>query len=151
MTLFVSSVAISSNVYVVDASVWVSSVIPNDANHLPAARWLNETRRVNYTLWAPNIVLPEVAGAVARLTDDVTQAVLAVRSLRRLLASRLVGLDSPLAAMAATVAAELKIRGADAVYVALANQRGFTLVTLDSQQALRAQPLIDVVWLRPES
>ena len=42
--------------------------------------------------------------------------------------------------MAAELAAERQIRGCDAVYVALAQQCGATLITLDGQQRERVPP-----------
>jgi predicted nucleic acid-binding protein len=42
--------------------------------------------------------------------------------------------DDALGLLAAELAAQYQIRGCDAVYVALAQQRGATMVTLDGQQ-----------------
>ena len=43
-----------------------------------------------------------------------------------------------LADLSAQIAAELRLRGADAVYVAVAVQRGVPLITFDDQQRNRA-------------
>lgn len=42
--------------------------------------------------------------------------------------------------LAAELAAQHQIRGCDAIYVALAQQRGATLITLDNQQRQRVPP-----------
>lgn len=50
----------------------------------------------------------------------------------------LVALDDALAEVAATIAADRALRGADAVYVAVAQRYGTTLVSLDHEQRERA-------------
>jgi predicted nucleic acid-binding protein len=55
-----------------------------------------------------------------------------------------VPLDDDLARESAKVAASQHLRGSDAVYVAVARRFGAALVTLDSEQARRAAPLIPV-------
>jgi predicted nucleic acid-binding protein len=47
-----------------------------------------------------------------------------------------------LAERAAEIAAEYKIRGCDAIYVALAEQLGEELVTLDNEQLTRSTAVI---------
>ena len=58
--------------------------------------------------------------------------------LSRLPYLRFVPLTRSLALAAASLAADYRLRGADAVYVAVARQFGTTLVTLDDQQRTRA-------------
>ena len=58
--------------------------------------------------------------------------------LSRLPYLRFASLTRSLALQAANLAADYRLRGADAVYVAVARQFGTTLVTLDDQQRSRA-------------
>jgi predicted nucleic acid-binding protein len=85
-----------------------------------------------------------VAGAVARRTGEFRLAKRAVDTLLRLPALRLVAVDGPLARAAAELAARLRLRGADAVYVATAERLDLPLVTWDQDQAVRASRLIPV-------
>jgi predicted nucleic acid-binding protein len=56
-----------------------------------------------------------------------------------------VPVDDVLGDLAASLAAEYQIRGCDAVYVALARQRGVPLITLDHRQRERVPPDV-VAW-----
>jgi predicted nucleic acid-binding protein len=54
-------------------------------------------------------------------------------------------LDEPLAKLATELASQLAIKGADAVYVALARDLADSLVTFDKQQSERAAKIVDIV------
>jgi len=56
----------------------------------------------------------------------------------------LVSVSQAMAERAAIIAADHRIRGCDAVYVALADQRGDALVTLDRQQLDRGTAIVNV-------
>jgi predicted nucleic acid-binding protein len=86
---------------------------------------------------APVILLAEAAAALSRGVGD---AALAHRVVRQLLQSKtieLVPVTGVLAQQAAILAADQRLRGCDAVFVALAQQRADTLYTLDRQQLER--------------
>jgi predicted nucleic acid-binding protein len=67
-----------------------------------------------------------------------------VQQLARSEVIELVQITTSLAERAAAIAAEHRIRGCDAVYVALADQLSDTLVTLDRQQLERGAALVTV-------
>jgi predicted nucleic acid-binding protein len=112
---------------VVDASVWVAAFLAHDAHHRDAAVLLRRLIEEGITVTTPLLALSEVAGAIARQTDD-------------------------LATVAATSAAQQRLRGADAVYVALAAQRTLTLVTLDREMLERTKEIVasttPTAWLK---
>jgi len=126
-------------VYVVDASVWVSRFVPSDAHHEPSRAWLRAQIDQGETIAAPALTLAEVAGAVARRTGLPELGARAVSLLQRLPNTRLVPLDAQLAQLSASLAAELHLRGADAVYIALAQRLGVPLITWDQEQRDRGQ------------
>ncbi len=123
--------------YVVDASVWVSRFVPNDVHHQPSYRWLEGALTRGELLVAPALLLAEVAGAVSRRTGRPEMAARAVDLLEQLPTARLVTVDPQLARLAARLAGQRRLRGGDALYVALAQQLGFSLVTWDREQAER--------------
>lgn len=125
--------------YVVDASVWVSRLIPADKHHDQSHRWLGTVLRARVRLFAPVILLAEVAGAVARRTGREERGLRAIENIVEIEDIRLVTLDPEMTMRSARVAAGLYLRGADATYVALAQETGYPLVTWDSQQAERAK------------
>ena len=91
------------------------------------------------------LVLAEVAGAVARRTGLSELGTRAVTLVRHLPDARLVPVDAELAQLGARVAAQLRLRGADALYVALARRLGAPLVTWDQEQLERGRQLVTVL------
>jgi predicted nucleic acid-binding protein len=139
----VSSAATSD---VVDASLWVSHLVPADAHHRAVRRWLDAALAAGgWTPVIPAVALPEVAGAVARRTGDAALGEDALDALRAVPGLRVVALDATLGTEAGRIAARLGLRGADAVYVAVAHTLGVPLVTLDDELEARAGRFVRVV------
>jgi predicted nucleic acid-binding protein len=129
---------------VVDASVWVSRLVPQDVHHLASRRWLEQHVASGGVLVAPVLLLAEVAGAISRRVGEPELAHQAVESLLRVPGLRLVPIDHRLGKETARLAADLRLRGADAVYVALAHRLNIPLVSWDQEQRERACELIVV-------
>lgn len=130
---------------VIDASVLVSRVVPGDVNHDASRRWLDLHVVRGGLVVAPAVILPEVAGAIARRTGKPRIAHRAVAALLRLVELRLVAIDAALAETAARLAADLRLRGADALYVATAARLGLPLVTWDTEQRQRGAARVRIV------
>jgi predicted nucleic acid-binding protein len=130
---------------VVDASVVVSHLVPYDAHHETSRRWLMRHVAAGGLVIVPALLLSEVAGAIARRTGRPRLARRAIDAVLRLPALRLLVIDDTLARAAAALAGRLRIRGADAVYVAVAAELGMPLVTWDVDQRDRAASVVDVV------
>jgi predicted nucleic acid-binding protein len=131
-------------VIVVDASVWVSRLVATDVHYEPSRRWLEDAAARGEQFIAPMILLPEVAGAVARRTADSAMGDRGVEILLRVPGLRLVSIDHRLGQEAARLAARHRLRGADAVYVTTASVLSVPLVTWDDEQRDRTQGLISV-------
>jgi predicted nucleic acid-binding protein len=127
---------------VVDASVWVSRLVAGHVHHARCREWMDKQASSGGILVAPALVLAEVAGAISRRTKRPSLARRAVEALQALPNLRLVSMDPALAGLAAELAADHALRGADAVYVATASQLGLPLVTLDGEQLQRAKPIV---------
>ena len=123
--------------FVVDASVWVSALVATDVNHESSRRWLLQAGDAGKPVVAPSLLLAEVAGAVARRTGAPTLGLRAIGLVQRLPVSRIVPVDSELAQAGAGMAAKARLRGADAIYVALASRLSIPLVTWDLEQRQR--------------
>lgn len=124
---------------VIDASVWVAAFLTRDAHHHDAAFFLRSLVEEGIAVTAPLLVLSEVAGAIARQTDDPELARKITAFLHTQPWIQFAPLTNDLATEAATSAAQQRLRGADAVYVALAAQRTLTLVTLDREMLERTK------------
>lgn len=129
---------------VIDASVWVSRLMPQESNHAASVRWFDRHEAGGGTFVVPVLLLAEAAGAIARLTDDTALGNQAATDLLALATVAVVHLDQQLAMRAAELAAGLRLRGADAVYVAVAEYLSVPLVTWDREQLTRAASHITV-------
>lgn len=124
--------------FVIDASVFVADAQPQEPFHADANLLLEALAAHRYVLHVPAIVLSEIAAALARGAGDPDLARKAVSLYRRWPGVRIALVDETLGNLAAEIAAEYRIRGCDAVYVALAYAEQATLITLDGQQRERA-------------
>ena len=129
---------------VVDASVWVSRLVPQDAKHATTREWLDRHLQNGGLTASPTLALAEVAGAVARRTGSARLGTRAVQALLNLPGLRLIAVDQRLAMSAARLAANLSLRGADAVYVAAALDLGVPLVSWNVEQRERGRRLLRV-------
>ncbi|HEX8231623.1 MAG TPA: PIN domain-containing protein [Chloroflexia bacterium] len=126
---------------VVDASVWVSIIMQQDINHADSLSWWQRYVGSGGLILAPEILLIEVSAAVGRRTQQPHLATQAVEFLLRAAGLQLIPVDTPLILDAADLAGRLRIRGADAFYVATAHQKAIPLVSWDNDQLNRATVL----------
>jgi predicted nucleic acid-binding protein len=122
--------------FTVDASVFVSALRSTDPAHEQSVSFLGESGSGSLIV-LPNLVRPEVAGAVRRATGDRGLARRALRMLSEAPHFTTVAIDDDLADSAAELAIEARLRGADSIYVATARRFDALLVTLDEEQRTR--------------
>ncbi len=135
--------------YVVDASVWVSRFLPQDTFHVESRHWVEERVRRREAVIIPTIALAEIAGAVARNSGRDYEGTDAARFVEDLSISCFEVVDENLARLSARIAATLFLRGADAVYVAVAKRLNAPLVTWDNEQLTRGSPIIETLSPAP--
>jgi predicted nucleic acid-binding protein len=123
--------------YTIDASVFVNAFNSAEAGHTESRRLLAYLCDQAAPLIAPTLLLPEVAAAIRRGRGDEDLARRFAATLSRLPNLVLKSLDQTLAQQAGDIAAQYSLRGADAVYAAVALQFGSTLVSLDREQRER--------------
>lgn len=135
---------VNTTAVVVDASVWVSRLVPQDIHHTASRRWLTAFMERGGSIIAPILLLPEIAGAISRRTGAPNLARQAVEDLQRLPALRLVAVDQRLGQAASRLAADHGLRGADATYAATAEQLNVPLVTWDNEHVQKVGKHIQV-------
>lgn len=129
--------------FVLDASVWVARLVPQDTFHKTVKSWMSNERISGAQFISPSLLLAEVAGAVSRrATTALARQVL--KDLETLPGLRIVEMDHALLFDAASLAADLGLRGADSVYVAVAKRLDLPLVTFEAEQRERAKKTIHI-------
>ena len=115
----------------------IAAVRPNEAYHADARAGLQVLAERGAELVVPSIILPELASALARQGAAETDVENLLDTLDTLPGGRLVPVDEHVAQRSARLALQLRLRGCDAVYVALAHLVGATLISLDDEQRSR--------------
>lgn len=128
--------------YTLDANIFVRDASPGDSEHETCHALMAQLYQRNTTIVVPFLVLAEIAGALSRSIRDPIRARLEVDLLRDLRHIQFVPLDAAVTQEAAEIAADRALRGADALYVAVARRYGCALVTLDREQRERAAPVV---------
>ncbi len=126
----------------VDSSVFVSAARPSEAGFHESTAFLAWARRARPRLFLPTLAMVETAAALSRTGSDAGLAQQYGFALGQLPNMVLVGLDEGLARQAAALAAQHKLRGADATYVATASLFAAELVTLDKEQLARGAKIV---------
>jgi predicted nucleic acid-binding protein len=135
----------------IDASVWVALSDPSEREHETCRRFFRQIRTQLSELRTPTFLLVEVAAAAARKSRDTDVGLNLARRVRSLPMQQWYPLDDELTQVAERLGARLFLRGADAVYAAVAAATDSTLVTLDRELATRSSPDIPTIspadWL----
>jgi predicted nucleic acid-binding protein len=128
--------------YTIDASVYARDFDVRDPEHAPCRALLARLAADATPVIVPLLLLAEISATISRERHDPIAARLAVDAIRAQPHLRLIPLDDVLAQEAAELAADYALRGADAVYVALARRYGCTLVSLDREQRERPAAIV---------
>jgi predicted nucleic acid-binding protein len=118
----------------IDASVFLNAFNPYEAGYAESHRLLVHLQSQALPIIVPTLLLAEAVDAIARGRDDADLARAFAAALRRLPRLVWVPVDGTLA--------QHRLRGSDAVYVAVALRFGSTLITLDREQRQRCADTI---------
>lgn len=132
----------------VDASVWVNADSPAEPESASSRAFLDQVAAARTTIIVPTLLRVEVAAAISRTRKDAALAREFSEKLAALPFVRWIALDPSLAARASGLAADHGLRGADAVYAAVAMAHGCDLISLDQEHLTR---LVSVLKVRTPS
>lgn len=128
--------------YTIDASVFVNAFNPHEDGHAASLQLLVAIQERGDPVMMPTLVIPEITAAVARVSDDSVGALEYAKATAALPHFTLVTLTAATARQAAELAATYRLRGADAVYLAVAHRYGTTLVSRDEEQRTRGSAVV---------
>jgi predicted nucleic acid-binding protein len=129
----------------VDASVFVNAFNPHEAGHAASLGLLQHAHDEDVPVIVPSLLLVEVASAIARVTGASEAARHYAESIAALAHVMVVAVTAALARDAAAIAAGYRLRGADALYVAVARRYATALVTRDEEQRRRAAAVVPCI------
>jgi len=133
---------------VVDASMWVARLVPQDVFHEPVKKWMSTRLEEDDQFLAPSLLLAEIGGAISRRTTS-TLGLKAIEQVQNLPGLQLVEMEYALLREAAQLAAELGLRGADSTYVAVAVRLNLPFITLDVDQREKSRKRLKVLEISP--
>lgn len=133
---------------VVDASVMTAVYVAKDVHHHASRDWLRRYVLNGGQIVAPWLMAVEVATSVARRTQPA-RGHAALRGLQQLSALRFVTVNRDVHLHAATLGNDLRLKGADSVYAAIADRLRVPLISWDDEHKTRATAAITVY--RPDT
>jgi predicted nucleic acid-binding protein len=131
--------------FTVDTSVYVNAIHSAEQGSSDSELFLKRVFQRPWPVFSPTLLLVEMATAIARVFDDTGRGLAMAQAARDLPGQIWVPLEESLADEAARLGAEHRLRGADAIYAAVANRYGATLVTRDHQQLERLGSALPVI------
>jgi predicted nucleic acid-binding protein len=128
--------------FTIDASVFVNAFNPHEEGHAESLAVLTAIQELGDPVIVPTLLLPEIAAAVARASDDTDGALDYANATAGLSHLTLVVLTATMARQAAELAATHRLRGPDSLYVAVARRYGTTLISRDEEQRSRGSVIV---------
>jgi predicted nucleic acid-binding protein len=128
--------------YTLDASVWVNGFDRKEPGARTTHQLLHLLADQGAPIIIPSLALVEVAGAVSRTRRRPAKAVIFANAITHLPHVTVIPLTAELAEAAAQLAAHHALRGADAVYAAVALYAHCTLVSLDAEHLTRLRNIV---------
>lgn len=128
--------------FTVDANIFVRDLNPRDPNYATCHALLDRLNTDLAPVVCPSIMLTEIAGVVSRVTGDPMRGRVYADLVAGLPYLTLLPCDAPLVQRATELAADYRLRGMDALYLATAIQTRTALVTLDQELCTRAAPVV---------
>jgi predicted nucleic acid-binding protein len=120
-------------VFTIDASVHLNALNPTEAGSAESQALLEAIFSQSAAVFSPYLLLVEVASSVSRAFHDPARGLALAQAIHLLPGQTWVALDEDLADEACSLGALYRLRGADAVYAAVAHRYQTVLVTLDRE------------------
>lgn len=130
------------SLFTIDASVWVNAYSPAEPGQPESRAFLEAVFARGDAIVVPTLLVVELSGVISRTRGDAALAGQMTIALLALPMIRWIALDGMLARQAADLAAAHRLRGADAVYAAVAVTYRSDLVSLDREHLTRLTAVV---------
>ena len=128
--------------FTIDASVWVNAESPAEPGQPESRALLDALFASRQRIIVPTLLPVEIAGVIARSRTDSALGARMAAVIFNIPMLQWVDLDEAFARQAADLAAAHRLRGADAVYAAVAVAHGCDLVSLDREHLTRLTAVV---------
>jgi predicted nucleic acid-binding protein len=128
--------------YTLDASVVLNAFNSAEAGHAISFQLQTLLQAQAIPVVVPTLLLAEIVAMISRVLNDTPRAQAFARRLSRPPYLEWVPLTHAFGLAAADLAAQHRLRGADAVYAAVALRSGTTLITLDHEHLTRLTGIV---------
>ncbi len=125
--------------FTLDASVFISAFQKGEKNHLAAREILAKINTDKIALVNHALFFFEILCAIQRKTGDSSVTMKTLNAAKALPMAKYVPIDRRLYANQETFVTELGLRGADAIYLAVAKEHKARLLTFDREILVRAE------------
>lgn len=131
--------------YTLDASVWVNGFDRKERGSKITRQLLQLLADRESPIVIPSLALVEVAGSISRTRRRPEKAVGFADTIARLPHVTVIFPTPELTVVAVQLAARHSLRGADAVYAAVALNAGCTLISLDGEHLARLHNVVHTI------
>jgi predicted nucleic acid-binding protein len=121
---------------------WISAVSPEEKQHESSKSFIDRVIAANSQIVVPTLLRVEISAAFSRVGKSPILLKATIAHLVSLRSVRWISLEKALADAAAKIASVHRLRGADAVYAALASEYGCKLVSLDNDPLERVSTVM---------
>jgi predicted nucleic acid-binding protein len=126
----------------IDASVFVAGMRPSEPHYAESRAFILEAQMAKVEVICPTLVLPECSAAIARRTGNPLLAAGLVAMIESWPDLQLLPLNLSRARRAATIGADHRLRGADSIYVAIAEEYATPLIAWDDEILKRGASVV---------
>ena len=135
----------------IDANVFVSAASSSEIQYSASTEFFVRVLQLSERLYSPTLLVPETIAGIYRPTNDILLARRTASGMNQFPGLILVNVNAFLANAAASVVLQCRLRGADALYVAVAQEYETTLITWDQELLMRGPAVVPTMtpadWL----
>jgi predicted nucleic acid-binding protein len=132
--------------YVIDSSVLLSGFFDYEPYHKESQKCLRYFKEnPSVPVFLPEFVIPEIGCVISRRIKKSKLGIEFAKSLRGFVNFKFIPVDRYIADLSLEIGSFLNLKGADAIFVAVAYNFNSTLISLDKEHLEKAKRLIKVI------
>jgi predicted nucleic acid-binding protein len=132
--------------YVIDSSIFLSGFFDHEPYHKESQKCLRYFKEnPSVSVFLPEFVIPEIGCVISRIIKKSKLGIEFAKSLRGFVNFKFIPVDRYIADLSLEIGSFLNLKGADAIFVAVAYNFNSTLISSDKEHLEKAKRLIKVI------